>query len=51
MLASALVRELAGDDPELRFGEGREATLPGLAGRMTVHELRWGAPSAGRCGS
>jgi DNA-binding NarL/FixJ family response regulator len=40
-LASALVRELAAGDPELRFGEAREVSLPGLAGRMTVHEIRW----------
>ena len=40
-LASALVRDLAAGDPELRFGEAREVSLPGLAGRMTVHEIRW----------
>ncbi len=27
----------------LRFGEAREVSLPGLAGRMVVHEVRWGA--------
>jgi DNA-binding NarL/FixJ family response regulator len=47
ILVSSLARELAGDDPELRFGEGREATLPGLAGRMTVHELLWSTPRRG----
>ena len=41
-LASALVRELAAGEPGLRFGEAREVSLPGLAGRMTVHEVRWG---------
>jgi DNA-binding NarL/FixJ family response regulator len=41
VLASALVRELVAGDPDLRFGEGHEASLPGLAGRMTVHEVRW----------
>jgi DNA-binding NarL/FixJ family response regulator len=44
-LASALVRDLARADPELRFGEAREVSLPGLAGRMTVHEIRWGERS------
>jgi DNA-binding NarL/FixJ family response regulator len=44
-LASALVRDLAGADPELRFGAAREVSLPGLAGRMTVHEIRWGERS------
>jgi DNA-binding NarL/FixJ family response regulator len=42
VLASALVRELVGDEPDLRFGEGRDVSLPGLAGRMVVHEVRWG---------
>ena len=42
VLASGLVRELVGDEPDLRFGEGREVSLPGLAGRMVVHEVRWG---------
>jgi DNA-binding NarL/FixJ family response regulator/DNA-binding SARP family transcriptional activator len=42
VLVSVLVRELAGDDDELHFGEGRELTLPGLAGRMVVHDVRWG---------
>ena len=42
VLASALVRELAGEDTDLRFGEAREVSLPGLAGRMAVHEVRWG---------
>ena len=41
-LASTLVRELAAGDPGLRFGGAREVSLPGLAGRMTVHEVRWG---------
>jgi DNA-binding NarL/FixJ family response regulator len=41
-LASALVCELAAGDAGLRFGEAREVSLPGLAGRMTVHEVRWG---------
>src|SRR5262245_14525421 len=40
-LASALVKELAAEDAGLRFGEPREVSLPGLAGRMTVHEIRW----------
>jgi DNA-binding NarL/FixJ family response regulator len=43
-LASTVVRELAGDDPGVRFGEAREVSLPGLAGRMSVHEVRWGEP-------
>ena len=42
VLASALVRELVADDPDLRMGEAREVSLPGLAGRMTVHEVPWG---------
>lgn len=42
VLASMLVRELVGEDSDLRFGAGREVNLPGLAGRMTVHEARWG---------
>jgi hypothetical protein len=37
VLASAVVRELAGE--ELRFGPGRDVTLPGLAGRMVVHDV------------
>jgi DNA-binding NarL/FixJ family response regulator len=41
-LASALVRDLAAGEAGLRFGEAREVSLPGLAGRMTVHEVRWG---------
>jgi DNA-binding NarL/FixJ family response regulator len=41
-LASTVVRELVADDPGLRFGAAREVSLPGLAGRMTVHEVRWG---------
>ena len=43
VLASALVRQLAGDDPDLHFGEARDVSLPGLAGRIAVHEVRWGA--------
>jgi DNA-binding NarL/FixJ family response regulator len=46
ILASQLVRELARADAELRFGSGREISLPGLAGRMVVHEVRWGARRA-----
>jgi DNA-binding NarL/FixJ family response regulator len=42
VLASALVRELVADDPDVRMGEAREVSLPGLAGRMTVHDVRWG---------
>jgi DNA-binding NarL/FixJ family response regulator len=42
ILASALVRELAGAADDLQFGEARQVSLPGLAGRMTVHEVRWG---------
>jgi DNA-binding NarL/FixJ family response regulator len=41
VLAAALVRELVSDD-DLRFGDAREVSLPGLAGRMTVCEVRWG---------
>jgi hypothetical protein len=41
-LASTLVRELAAGDPGVRFGEARDVSLPGLAGRMSVHEVRWG---------
>jgi DNA-binding NarL/FixJ family response regulator len=44
VLASALVRELVGEDAGLLFGVGREVSLPGLAGRMTLHELRWEDP-------
>jgi class 3 adenylate cyclase len=49
-LASALVRELAAGEPGLRFGEAREVSLSGLAGRMTVHEVRWGSTAGARCG-
>ena len=35
-------RELAAGEPALHFGEARDVSLPGLAGRMTVHEIRWG---------
>ncbi len=42
VLASALVRQLAGDAPDLRFGEERDVSLPGLAGNLAVHEVRWG---------
>jgi DNA-binding NarL/FixJ family response regulator len=42
VLASSLVRELA-QDAGIRFGEPRDVTLPGLAGRMTVHEVHWAA--------
>jgi DNA-binding NarL/FixJ family response regulator len=42
VLASAVVRELAGADPELRFGRGREVSLPGVSGRMIVHDVEWG---------
>jgi DNA-binding NarL/FixJ family response regulator/class 3 adenylate cyclase len=42
VLASMLVRELVGEDPDLRFGAGREVSLPGLAGGMMVHEVCWG---------
>src|SRR5215213_4344312 len=42
VLASALVRELVAEDPDVRMGEAREVSLPGLAGRMTVHDVRWG---------
>jgi DNA-binding NarL/FixJ family response regulator len=40
ILASHLVRDLA---PEERYGDGRELSLPGLAGRMAVHDVHWGA--------
>jgi DNA-binding NarL/FixJ family response regulator len=43
VLASTLVRQLIGDDPDLHFGEERDVNLPGLAGRIAVHEVRWGA--------
>ena len=42
VLASAVVRELAGADPALHFGAGREVGLPGLSGRMVVHDVQWG---------
>jgi DNA-binding NarL/FixJ family response regulator len=42
VLASALVRQLVGDERDLRLGEERVVSLPGLAGRMAVHEVRWG---------
>ena len=42
ILASALVRQLIAEDADLRFGEDREVSLPGLAGRMVVTEVRWG---------
>jgi DNA-binding NarL/FixJ family response regulator len=42
VLASALVRQLAGDAPDLRFAEERDVSLPGLAGHLAVHEVRWG---------
>src|SRR5215213_4340629 len=42
VLASALVRDLAAGEAELRFGDAREVSLPGLAGVLTVHEVRWG---------
>ena len=42
VLASALVRQLIGEEADLRFGEDREVSLPGLAGRMVVNEVRWG---------
>jgi DNA-binding NarL/FixJ family response regulator len=42
VLASALVRELVGEVDDLRFAEAREVSLPGLGGRMVVHEVRWG---------
>jgi DNA-binding NarL/FixJ family response regulator len=41
VLVSALVRELAAEEAGLHFGEARDVSLPGLAGRMTVHEVRW----------
>ncbi len=44
VLASTLVRELAAEDTDLRFGEAREVSLPGLAGRLMVHEVHWSAP-------
>jgi hypothetical protein len=42
VLASALVRELVTGDADLRFGEAREMSLPGLAERLTVCEVHWG---------
>jgi len=42
VLVTALVRQLVGDERDLRFGEEREVSLPGLAGRMAVHEVHWG---------
>jgi len=42
VLASALVRELVAADAALRFGAGREVSLPGLSGRMVVHDVQWG---------
>jgi DNA-binding NarL/FixJ family response regulator len=43
VLASTVVRELAGADPALHFGAGREVSLPGLSGRMVVHDVQWAA--------
>lgn len=42
VMASAVVRGLVGDDPDLRLDQGHEVSLPGLGGRMMVHEVRWG---------
>src|SRR3954468_11922902 len=42
IFASVLVRQLIGENRDLRFGEDREVRLPGLAGRMVVNEVRWG---------
>ena len=39
ILASSIVRALA---PGVRMGEARDVSLPGLAGRMTVHEVHVG---------
>src|SRR5919202_1309645 len=43
VLASGLVQQLVGDERDLHFGAQREVSLPGLAGRMVVHEVAWGA--------
>ncbi|HEX6022228.1 MAG TPA: response regulator, partial [Solirubrobacter sp.] len=43
VLVSAIVRQLVGDDPDLSFGEERAVNLPGLAGRIALHEVRYGA--------
>jgi DNA-binding NarL/FixJ family response regulator len=42
VLASGLVRQLVAAERDLRFGEARDVSLAGLAGRMAVHEVRWG---------
>src|SRR3954451_2762808 len=42
VLASALVRQLIGEVADLRFGDAREVSLPGLAGRMVGNEVGWG---------
>jgi DNA-binding NarL/FixJ family response regulator len=39
VLASSVVRALA---PDVRMGEPRDVSLPGLAGRMTVHDVHVG---------
>src|SRR5215217_2282706 len=39
VLASSVVRALA---PDVRMGEARDVSLPGLAGRMTVHDVHVG---------
>src|SRR4051812_41936920 len=44
VLASALVRELGADAPEVRMLGARGVSLPGLAGRMPVHDVSWGEP-------
>ena len=36
------MRDLVAGDPDVRMGEAREVSLSGLAGRMTVHDVRWG---------
>ncbi len=43
VLASSVVRALA---PDVRMGEARDVSLPGLAGRMTVHEVHIGRRKA-----
>jgi len=39
VLASSIVRALA---PDVHMGEARDVSLPGMAGRMTVHEVHVG---------
>ncbi|MFQ5879236.1 MAG: adenylate/guanylate cyclase domain-containing protein, partial [Dehalococcoidia bacterium] len=41
ILVSSLLKELTESAGDIRFGEGREVELKGLAGRRGVHEVVW----------